>query len=208
MKICIGCHANTIIAAFFIAALGLAAVMTPAPAQEASHAKIKTSMGDIVIALDAAKAPLTVANFLEYATSGHYDQTIFHRVAPGYIIQGGGFSQFFNERPVRDPLPYEGDNRGLLNERGTIAMARGDDEMSARAQWFINLRHNEELDHKHVEGLPLYGYTAFGRVVSGMDVADAIGAVETGPGGPFDAEVPLEPIIIERVDPVEAPQSE
>lgn len=205
MKICIGCHANSIIAAVLIGALALAAIVTPAPAQnDATHAKIQTSEGDIVIELFREDAPLAVENFLQYATSGHYDRTIFHRVVTGYVIQGGGYSQFFNERPPRDPIPYEGDN-GQKNLRGTIAMARGDNENSAQAQWYINLQDNDELDHKIVEGLPLYGYTVFGRVVDGMDVADAIGAVETGAGGPFDAEVPLEPIIVSRVDPVAWP---
>lgn len=181
-----------------------AMLFAPAAAQEAMHAKIQTSEGDIVAELYPDKAPATVENFLQYATEGHYDRTIFHRVVAGYVIQGGGFSQYFNERPLRDPIPYEGDN-GLKNERGTIAMARGDDEGSAQAQWFINLKHNEELDHRVVEGLPLHGYTVFGRVIEGMDVTDAIGSVKTGPGGPFEAEVPIEPIVILRVDPVSPP---
>ena len=156
----------------------------------------------IVVELNADAAPATVANFLDYAEAGHYDRTIFHRVVRGYVIQGGGYSQYFNERPVRDPIPYEGDN-GLTNERGTIAMARGDDEDSAQAQWFINLRDNEELDHRVTDLGPIFGYAVFGRVVEGMDVADMIGAVETGPGGPFDAEAPTEPVTILRVDPIE-----
>lgn len=176
-------------------------------AEDATFAKIQTSVGDIVVELYPEKAPLTVANFLEYAKSGHYDRTIFHRVVKGYVIQGGGYSKYFNERALRDPIPYEGDN-GLNNERGTIAMARGDEKDSAQSQWFINLKDNEELDHKIVEGLPLFGYTVFGRVVDGMEVADEIGAAETGPGGPFDAEVPVNAIIIERVDPVEWPIAE
>lgn len=175
-----------------------------AAAEDTPHAKIRTSMGDIIVELYPDKAPATVENFLQYATEGHYDRTIFHRVVSGYVIQGGGYSKYFNERPLREPIAYEGDN-GLKNERGTIAMARGDDKDSAQAQWFINLKHNEELDHRVVEGLPLFGYAVFGRVIGGVEVVDAIGAVETGPGGPFEAEVPVEPITILRVDPVEAP---
>lgn len=183
------------------------AVTAPVAAQDATHAKIQTSMGDIIIELYPEKAPVTVENFLGYATSGHYDRTIFHRVVHGFAIQGGGYSRYFTERPPNDPIAYEGDN-GLKNERGTIAMARGDDPASAQAQWFINLADNEKLDHKIVEGLPLYGYAVFGRVVEGMDVVDAIGAVSTGPGGPFESEAPIDPIIIERVDPVDWPEAD
>lgn len=187
------------LAGIAIFAMGLKA----AYAEDAvTHANIQTSKGNIVVALDAEAAPATVANFLEYAKAGHFDRTIFHRVVRGYVIQGGGYSRYFNERPTRDPIPYEGDN-GLANTRGTIAMARGEDEDSAQAQWFINLRDNEELDHRVTDLGPIYGYTVFGTVVEGMDIADMIGAVETGPGGPFDAEVPAEPIVILRVDPIE-----
>lgn len=183
-------------------------VASAAGAQEtATHAKIHTSMGDIVVELYPDKAPATVANFLQYAGEGHYDRTLMHRVVKGFVIQGGGYSRLFTERPTRDPIPYEGAN-GLKNERGTIAMARSDSPESAAAQWFINLRDNPKLDHKMFEGLPVYGYAVFGRVVEGMDVADAIGAVETGPGGEFDAEVPVEPIVIERIDAIDWPEEE
>ena len=164
-------------------------------------------MGDIVVELYPQTAPATVANFLEYATSGHYDRTLIHRVVKGYVIQGGGYSKLFTERNTRDPIPYEGD-KGLKNERGTIAMARGDKPESAEAQWCINLQDNPKLDHRVTDLGPIYGYAVFGRVVEGMDVADAIGMVETGPGGDFDAEVPVEPILIERVDPVAWPEAE
>ena len=167
-----------------------------------THANIQTSQGNIVVQLDREAAPKTVENFFDYATTGHYDRTIFHRVVRGFVIQGGGFSQFFNERPTRDPIVYEGDN-GLKNIRGTIAMARSDDKDSAAAQWYINLRDNEDLDHRVTDLGPIFGYTVFGKVVEGMDVADRIGAVATGEGGPFDAEVPTEPVIILRVDPIE-----
>lgn len=178
-----------------------------AHAADASHAKIQTSMGDIIVELYPDKAPVTVDNFLTYATSGHYDRTLFHRVVVGFVIQGGGYSRIFTERTLRAPIAYEGD-KGLKNERGTIAMARNSDPQSAQSQWFINLKDNPKLDHRVSDLGPKYGYAVFGRVVSGMDVVDAIGAVETGADGPFDAEVPLEPIFIIRVDPVEWPAGE
>lgn len=172
-----------------------------------THAKIQTEQGDILVELYPDSAPETVANFLQYARDGHYDRTIFHRIVNGFVIQGGGFSKYFNERPLRDPIPYEGDT-GLKNTRGTISMARSDSKDSAQAQWFINLQDNEDLDHRVTDLGPIYGYAVFGKVVDGMDVADAIGTVETGEGGPFDSEVPLEPVIILRIDPVEAPAEE
>ncbi|GAB4527122.1 MAG: peptidylprolyl isomerase [Amphiplicatus sp.] len=175
-----------------------------AVAEDAPRARIATGMGDIMVELYPDKAPATVENFLRYAKDGHYDRTLVHRVVSGFVIQGGGYSRLFTERPTRDPIPYEGDN-GLKNERGTIAMARTDDPNSAAAQWFINLADNPKLDHRVTDLGPIYGYTVFGRVIEGMDVVDAIGAVPTGPGGPFAAEVPVEPVIIERVDLIEAP---
>lgn len=165
------------------------------------HVKIQTSMGDIVIALAPEKAPLSVANFLQYAEEGHYDRTIIHRVVKGFVIQGGGFSRYFNKRLTRAPVPYEGDN-GLKNVRGAVAMARGQSPDSADAQWFINVKDNPDLDEVQTDYGPKPGYSVFGRVVSGMDVVDAINAVETGPGGPFEAEVPVERIIVTRVDPI------
>ena len=179
-------------------------VATPCLSADETHAKIQTTMGDIVVELYPDKAPATVENFLQYATSGHYDATLIHRVVAGRVIQGGGYSRLFTERPTRDPIPYEGDN-GLKNERGTIAMARGESADSAEAQWFINLADNPDLDHRDTDIMALPGYAVFGTVVEGMDVVDAIGAVPTGEGGPFAAEAPLEPIIIKRVDPIDWP---
>jgi len=176
-------------------------------AQSATHAKIETSMGDIIVELYPEQAPETVANFLAYATSGHYDRTLFHRVVKAYVIQGGGYSRLYTERVMRDPIGYEGD-KGLMNTRGTIAMARGDDPDSAQAQWFINLRDNERFDHRVTDLGPIYGYAVFGRVVDGIVVADAIGDVATGEAGPFDEDVPLEQIFILRVDPVDWPAAE
>ncbi len=173
-----------------------------ASAQEAPRAKIQTTMGDIIVELFVDDAPTTTANFLSYATSGHYDRTLMHRVVKDYVIQGGGYSTLYTERVLRDPIPYEGDN-GRKNLRGTIAMARRDRPDSAQAQWFINLSDNETLDHRVTDLGPIYGYTVFGQVVEGMDIADAIGNVATGRGGPFDSEAPLEKIFITRIDPVE-----
>ena len=167
-----------------------------------SHVKVQTSMGDFVVALEPEKAPVTVANFVTYMESGHFDRTIFHRVVPGFVIQGGGYSRYFTERRTREEIIYEGDN-GLKNVRGSIAMARTSDPNSATAQWFINLRDNEALDHSIGEYGPIAGYAVFGNVVSGMEIVDAIGSVATGEGGPFEAEVPIEQIVIERVDAVE-----
>ena len=197
---------------FILAAASVVlAIVSFAHAEEgtatATHAKIQTSKGDIIVELYPEQAPKTVANFMEYATSGHYDRLIFHRVVPGFVIQGGGYSSGFIERPTNDPIPYEGDN-GLSNARGTLAMARTSDPDSATSQWYINLKDNTKLDHRENDLGPIYGYTVFGRVIDGMDVVDEIGAVETGSGGPFDSEVPQETIVIERIDPAEAPAIE
>ena len=168
-----------------------------------TRAKIITSKGDIVVELYPDKAPKTVANFVQYAKDGHYDRLIFHRVVAGFVIQGGGYNQHFAERPTRGTIPYEGDN-GLKNYRTTVAMARTSDPNSATSQWFINLRNNNEaLDHYTNDLGPRYGYTVFGRVIDGMDGADEIGALPTGAGGPFDAEVPVETATISRIDIIE-----
>jgi len=167
----------------------------------ADYVKISTSKGDIIVELATDKAPLSVANFLQYACEGHYDRTIFHRVVTGFVIQGGGYSKYYNERRTRDSIPYEGDN-GLKNVRGAIAMARMDDPDSASAQWFINLKDNTKLDQAITDYGPKPGYAVFGRVIEGMDIVDTIGAVETGAGGPFESDVPVEPIVINRIDPV------
>lgn len=164
--------------------------------------RLSTSKGDIIAELYASRAPKTVANFLQYAAEGHYDRTIFHRVVGGFVIQGGGYGVAFNERPTRAPIPYEGDN-GLPNYRTTLAMARLSDPNSASAQWYVNLNDNHEtLDHFANDLGPRYGYTVFGRVIEGMAVVDAIGAAPTGGAGPFEAEVPLETVLVTRVERV------
>jgi peptidyl-prolyl cis-trans isomerase A (cyclophilin A)/peptidyl-prolyl cis-trans isomerase B (cyclophilin B) len=167
------------------------------------RAKIVTSKGDMLIDLYPDAAPKTVANFVQYAKDGHYDRLIIHRVVPGFVIQGGGYNKYWTERPTRDPVPYEGDN-GLKNYRTTLAMARTTDPDSATSQWYVNLQdNNDQLDHFVNDLGPRYGYAVFGRVVEGMAVADAIGKLRTGAGGPFPSEVPVETVTISRVDIIE-----
>ncbi len=154
--------------------------------------RLKTTMGDIVIQLDAAKAPVTVANFLEYAGGGFFDGTIFHRVIPDFMLQGGGLTGDMSPKETRDPIANEATN-GLANDRGTIAMARTGEPNSATAQFFINLQDNDFLDHS---GPSNYGYAVFGKVVEGMDVVDAIAGVKTANKGHYE-DVPVEPVVIE-----------
>lgn len=139
------------------------------------HVKLTTSLGDIVLELDEEKAPLSTANYLAYVDSGHYDQTIFHRVIKDFMIQGGGFTADMKQKSTMDPIHNEWDN-GLKNTRGTIACARTSDPHSATAQFFINVKDNDFLSQPR-DGA---GYAVFGRVVSGMDVVDKIRSVPTG----------------------------
>jgi peptidyl-prolyl cis-trans isomerase A (cyclophilin A)/peptidyl-prolyl cis-trans isomerase B (cyclophilin B) len=163
---------------------------------------MKTSMGTVVIELYPDKAPLTVDNFLKYVNDRHYDGTVFHRVIPGFMIQGGGFGADFSEKPVRKPVRNEAAN-GLRNETGTIAMARTDDPHSATAQFFINVAENEFLNFRFPtqEG---YRYCVFGKVVKGMDVVNRIVKVETAPGPAGHQNVPVKPVIIESAKVLEA----
>jgi peptidyl-prolyl cis-trans isomerase B (cyclophilin B) len=156
---------------------------------------LETTKGKVVLDLDAAKAPKTVANFLEYVRSGHYDGTIFHRVIPGFMAQGGGFAPDMSQKPTRANIPNEADN-GLGNARGTIAMARTSDPHSASAQFFINVSDNAGLNHsgKTPQG---WGYAVFGKVVEGMDVVDQIVKSPRGRKG-FHDDVPNEPIVITK----------
>jgi len=153
--------------------------------------RLHTTFGPITIALDADKAPKTVANFIDYATKGHYDGTIFHRVIDGFMIQGGGFTPDMVQRPTRAPIPLEARN-GLKNERGTIAMARTSVPDSATSQFFINVVDNQSLDYPNPDG---NGYAVFGKVVAGMDVVDKIRAVETATVGGRQ-NVPVKPVLI------------
>jgi len=156
---------------------------------------LETNYGNIVLELDAKKAPGTVANFLQYAREGFYDGTIFHRVIGDFMIQGGGFTEDFNQKPTRPPIANEAIN-GLKNNRGSIAMARTSDPQSATAQFFINVKDNPSLDYPGRDG---FGYAVFGTVVEGMDVVDRIRQAPTGVGGPSMRDVPKEPVIIKKV---------
>ena len=165
-------------------------------------ATIETSMGSITVELDDAKAPVTVKNFLDYAASGHYDGTIFHRVIDGFMIQGGGFTKAMDQKPTRAPIKNEAAN-GLKNKRGTIAMARTMVVDSATSQFFINLVDNDFLNFR-APTPQYYGYAVFGKVTDGMDVVDKIAKVKTGFAGPHQ-NVPEEPIVIKKVHVAAAP---
>lgn len=158
--------------------------------------KLETTLGDITLQLDKAKAPVSVGNFLAYVKEGHYDGTIFHRVIPGFMAQGGGFDADFTQKPTHDPIKNEADN-GLKNDRGTIAMARTPDPNSATAQFFINYKNNDFLNFKN-ETTQGWGYAVFGQVIDGMDVVDAMAKVPTGSGGPMPSDVPKNPIVINK----------
>jgi peptidyl-prolyl cis-trans isomerase A (cyclophilin A) len=169
-----------------LAALSMAAA-APASAQKV---KLATSEGDIVVELDAAKAPKTVENFLQYVKAGHYNGTVFHRVIANFMIQGGGMTSDLKEKTTRPPIGLESRN-GLANQRGTIAMARTSDPNSATAQFFINVKDNDFLNQP--QSRDGNGYAVFGKVVEGMDVVDKIRVVPTGPG-----DVPVTPVIIKK----------
>ena len=158
---------------------------------------ITTSMGVINLELDAERAPITTKNFITYVENSFYDGTLFHRVIPGFMIQGGGMLPGVSEKKTDDSIQNEADN-GLKNERGTIAMARTQDPHSASAQFFINLKDNHFLDHteKSVAG---WGYAVFGRVILGMDVVDQIALVETSQSG-HHGDVPVNDVLLERAE--------
>jgi cyclophilin family peptidyl-prolyl cis-trans isomerase len=182
---------SVILAALFLA-------HPAAAAQSATQVTVSTSKGDFVIALWPKRAPKTVANFLRYVRDGHYDGTIFHRVIKDFMIQGGGFTLKggLTEKPTRAAIRNEAD-KGGRNRAGTIAMARTPDPHSATAQFFINTTDNTHLDHR-AKTLRGWGYTAFGRVVRGMDVVRAIAAVRTGNAGPME-NMPAEPVVIRSI---------
>ncbi len=155
-----------------------------------------TNLGEIVLELDPERAPNTVENFLQYVRDGFFDGTIFHRVIPGFVVQGGGFTADFERKPTRAPIKNEAAN-GLKNARGTISMARTNDPHSATSQFFLNLTDNAMLDHIQPSGRG-WGYAVFGKVIAGMDVVDQIAQLQTGPGGPFPRDVPQTTVIIEK----------
>ncbi|MDB5990572.1 MAG: ppiB1 [Herbaspirillum sp.] len=170
-----------------IAANGAAAATADTP-----HVTLKTSMGNIVLELYPAQAPLSVANFLEYVKSGQYNGTIFHRVIEGFMIQGGGFDKNMHEKATRPPIRNEANN-GLKNTTYTLAMARTAAPNSATAQFFINTANNSALDYPSRDG---FGYAVFGKVISGTEVIDSIKRVPTGNSGMYQ-DVPMTPVVIE-----------
>jgi peptidyl-prolyl cis-trans isomerase A (cyclophilin A) len=205
-----------------ITALGIAALCFVA-GQAAAQGKspkvlISTNMGDITLELDAEKAPMTVKNFMDYVKANHYNNTIFHRVIDGFMIQGGGMDASMNERPTKPPIKLESSN-GLKNTKGTVAMARTNEPNSATAQFFINVADNEFLNYRKFDedttmqtargprmvakGTVIDGYTVFGQVTAGMDVVEKIKAVSvTGKGG--HQNVPVDPITIKSVKLIDA----
>ncbi|AUM11183.1 peptidylprolyl isomerase [Ketobacter alkanivorans] len=160
---------------------------------------LHTSMGDIKLELNKEKAPVTVENFVNYVNDGHYNDTVFHRVINGFMVQGGGFDKDMQQKPTNAPIKNEANN-GLKNEVGTVAMARTQDPHSASAQFFINVKDNDFLNFSG-ENMQGWGYAVFGKVVDGMDVVDQIKAVKTGRHG-FHQDVPMEPVFIETAEVV------
>jgi peptidyl-prolyl cis-trans isomerase A (cyclophilin A) len=209
-----------------LAGLVLLGAATQALAQNLPRVKFTTSQGEVVVELFADKAPKTVANFLQYVNDKHYDGTIFHRVINNFMVQGGGYDSQYREKATRAPVRHEGrealEAGGPRNVVGTLAMARTNDPHSATSQFFINVKDNGFLDptpippgdpvarfeyggrtynnvpRANLENSPqLFGYTVFGRVVSGMEVVDRIKSLPTGSGGPFPTDVPRTPVIIQ-----------
>jgi cyclophilin family peptidyl-prolyl cis-trans isomerase len=176
-------------------------VHAPAPAaDQATQVRVVTNMGDFVVELLPDRAPLTVANYLRYVREGYYSGTLIHRVVANFVIQGGGHSASdLKLKPVHDPVNNESGN-GLQNKRGMVGLARGESPHSGNAQFYVNLVDNPDLDP-----LPTrWGYAVFGRVVQGMDVVDRIGVTPTGASGPFKSDTPLKPVIIEKVEIIDA----
>ena len=162
--------------------------------------KIKTNLGIVTLELYSEKAPKTVENFLQYVADDFYRNTIFHRVIPNFMIQGGGFDPTYTQKPTRQPIKNEAAN-GLKNQIGTIAMARTSDPDSATAQFFINVADNAFLDYSAPTERG-FGYTVFGKVIEGMEIVNQIASKPTGPGGPFRSDVPQNMILIESIEVV------
>ena len=174
----------------------LALIVSTASLADNPSVELKTSLGDMTIELYPEKAPESVKNFLDYANSGFYDGTVFHRVIDGFMIQGGGFDTDLNQKPTRAPIRNEAGN-GLKNDTYTLAMARTGDPHSATAQFFINVADNGFLNHRAPNPRG-YGYAVFGKVVKGQEVAAKIAKVKTGAAGRFESDVPLTPVIIQK----------
>lgn len=184
------------VALFFTAVAMLFALSTSSwGAAPKPQVRLATTMGDIIIELDMERAPQTVNNFLTYLQFGSYNGTLFHRVIPGFVIQGGGFSPDLQRVPTQAPVKNESKG-GLSNLAGTIAMARTSDPHSATNQFYINLRDNTALDFGGRADPSGWGYTVFGRVVEGMDVVRKISTVRTGAKGPFRSDVPVDNVVV------------
>jgi cyclophilin family peptidyl-prolyl cis-trans isomerase len=166
-----------------------------ARAQDPPVVRVYTNKGSFVIALDVDRAPLTVANFLEYVRAGQYNGTVFHRVISNFVAQGGGYDAQYVEKPTRAGVPNESGN-GLSNKRGSVGLARTADPHSGNAQFYLNLADNAALDPQPSR----WGYAVFGHIVEGMSVVDDIGGVATGEIGPFERDAPLTPIVIEKIE--------
>lgn len=180
---------------------GIACALSFAASAANPQVEIRTNMGAVTLELYPENAPVTVENFLQYVKDGHYNGTIFHRVIPGFMVQGGGFTPDMREKPTRAPIKNEAGN-GLRHAAGMVAMARTPDPHSATAQFFINLAENPALDFRAAtrDG---YGYCVFGKVVSGMEVVNRIAKVGTGTKPPH-GDVPLKPVVIESVRRLDA----
>jgi len=190
-----------------LAALAMSSLLAAQPAAAANpQVEFDTTAGKIRVELFPDAAPKTVANFLDYVKAKHYDGTQFHRVISGFMIQGGGFTPDFQQKPTKPPVPIESEQSskaGMLNIPGTLAMARTGDPNSATAQFFINVNDNKSLNFRSADAQG-YGYTVFGKVIAGMDVVDKIAKAPTGAGGPFPKDVPVEKVIITKAVVVDA----
>ena len=186
---------NTTLILLFLSVCGAAVAEDKVPTHP--HIKIETTEGTIVLELEGKRAPITVRNFLSLVDSGHFDGTIFHRVIPSFMIQGGGYTPGLKDRESEKTIPNESGN-GMSNAYGTIAMARTGDPHSASAQFFINVADNSRLDPSPTS----WGYAVFGYVIEGMDVVDKIALVQTGPAGKFKKDVPVVPIVIKKASRV------
>ena len=191
---------RNLLASTLLVLAGLLVHATAPAADQATQVRVVTNMGDFVVELMPDRAPLTVANFLRYVREGYYSGTLIHRVVANFVIQGGGHSASdLKLKPVHDPVNNESGN-GLQNKRGMVGLARGESAHSGNAQFYVNLVDNPDLDP-----LPTrWGYAVFGRVVQGMDVVDRIGVTPTGASGPFKSDTPLKPVIIEKVEVIDA----
>lgn len=183
-----------------LVALTLALPLAAFAKEPPVRVQLETTLGNVTLELDPAKAPKSVKNFVDYVKAGHYDGTLFHRVIRGFMAQGGGFDEKYTQKPTRAPIANESNN-GLSNAKGTIAMARTSDPDSATGQFFINLVDNGRLDYRDGQ----WGYAVFGKVVSGMDVVEKMATIPTGSGGPFRTDVPQTPIVIKKAGVVTAP---